>query len=99
MSRIGGKKVTLLNIVLQSYRPAMSATQSLYSLTMGSQTQSSGIMVKTGVLDCHVGRSSPVKDRDELLISVVKTLGSEATSTIDDKVLLTMSRLDSCCMG
>ena len=92
MSRIGGKKVTLLNIVLQSYRPAMSAMQSLYSLTMGSQTQSLGItMVKTGVLNCHVGSSSPVKDRDELLISAVKTLGSEATSTIDDKVLLTMS--------
>jgi hypothetical protein len=51
MSRIGGKKVMLLNIVLQSYRPAMSATQSLYSLMMGSQTQSLGIMVKTGALD------------------------------------------------
>jgi hypothetical protein len=100
MSRIGGKKVTLLNIVLQGYRPAMSATQSLYNLVMGCQTRRSGLtMVKTGALNRRVGSSSPIKDGDEPLISAVETFGGEATGTIDDEVLLTASRPDSRCMG
>jgi hypothetical protein len=92
MSGIGSKKVTLLNIVLQGYRPAMSAAQGLYNLVMGSQIRRSGLtMVKADALNRRMGSSSPIEDGDEPLISAVKTFGSETAGTVDDKVLLTVS--------